>query len=116
MSLADLVDPAIAPLAAMLILAAAPNLVLRVAGVLLSRGLDENSEILAFVRALAMALLAGVVGKLIANPPGALAATTTTGRVIAMLVAVLAFFLARRSIFAALLAGEAALVAGFLLK
>lgn len=116
MSLAELVDPAIAPLAAMLILAGAPNIVLRVAGVLLSRGLDENSEWLAFVRVLALALLAGVVGKLIANPPGALMATTTTGRVIAILVAVLAFFVARRSIFAALVAGEAALVAGVLLK
>lgn len=116
MTLAELVDPAVAPLAAMLILAAAPNFILRVVGVMLSRGLDEDSEILAFVRALAMALLAGVVGKLVASPPGALAATTAGGRVAALLVAVIAFFIARRSIFAALLAGEATLIASLLLR
>ncbi|MBL8588918.1 MAG: AzlD domain-containing protein [Methylobacteriaceae bacterium] len=116
MSVGWLVDPAVAPLAAMLILAAAPNLILRVVGVLLSRGIDEQSEALAFVRGLALALLAGVVGKLIANPPGALAATTTTGRIGAILIAVAAFFLARRSIFAALLAGEATLIASLALR
>ena len=115
MSVGWLVDPAVAPLAAMLILAAAPNIVLRVVGVLLSRGLNEDSEILAFVRAMASALLAGVVGKLIASPPGALAATTMGGRALSMVVAIAAFFALRRSFFAALIAGEATLVASLLL-
>lgn len=107
-----LVDPAVAPLAAMLILAAAPNIVLRVAGVLLSRGLKEDSDLFAFVRAMAAALLAGVVGKLLASPPGALAATTMGGRAGALAVALIAFFALRRSFLAALIAGEAALAAG----
>lgn len=112
MSFGWLVDPALAPLAAMLILAALPNIVLRVAGVLLSRGLNEDSEIFAFVRAMAAALLAGVVGKLLTHPPGALAATTGPGRAAALAIALIAFFALRRSFLAALIAGEAALMAG----
>ena len=37
-------------------------------GVLLSRGLDENAEILVFVRAVATTLLAAVVAKLLGVP------------------------------------------------
>lgn len=109
-------DPAAAPLASMIVLAAAPNVVFRVAGVFLSRGLDEGSELLAFVRAMASALLAGVVGKLIVAPPGALAHLPMSARAGALALAVAAFFGFRRSLIAALLAGESAIVLGFLLR
>ena len=106
-------DPAAAPLAAMLVLAAAPNVVFRFLGVFLSRGLDEGSELLAFVRAMASALLAGVVGKLLAAPPGALVLLSFPARVGALALAMAAFFAFRRSLLAAMLVGEAALLAGF---
>ena len=106
-------DPAAAPLAAMLVLAAAPNVVFRVMGVFLSRGLNEGSEALAFVRAMASALLAGVVGKLLAAPPGALAQLSFPTRIGVFALAVGAFFLFRRSLAAAFIVGEAALIAAF---
>lgn len=106
-------DPAAAPFAAMLALAAAPNIVFRVIGVLLSRGLDEGSELLAFVRAMASALLAGVVGKLLATPPGALAQLSFPTRIGCFAMAIGAFFAFRRSLLAAMLVGEAALIAAF---
>jgi hypothetical protein len=109
-------DPAAAPFAAMLVLACAPNIVFRVAGVFLSRGLDEGSELLAFVRAMATALLAGVVGKLLTSPPGALAQISGGARLAAFALAIAAFFACRRSLLAALATGEAALIAAFLLR
>lgn len=108
-------DPSAAPLAAMLVLAAAPNLVFRFLGVFLSRGLDEGSEALAFVRAVASALLAGVVGKILAAPPGALAALSLPTRIGCFALAIGAFFAFRRSLFAALAVGEGALLAAFFL-
>jgi hypothetical protein len=114
MSLADLADPAVSPFVAMLLLAAAPNIALRVVGVFLSRGMNEESEALAFIRALATALLAGVVGKLLAAPPGALAATSLGARIAALALAMAVFRFAGRSLWRALLAGEAALIASLL--
>lgn len=106
-------DPAAVPFAAMLVLAGAPNIVFRFMGVFLSRGLDEGSEMLAFVRAMASALLAGVVGKLLAAPPGALAQLSMATRMGCFLLALAAFFAFRRSLLVALIVGEAALIAAF---
>ena len=50
-----------------------PSEIWRWLAVFLGRGIDENSEILVWVRAVASALLAGVVAKLILTPTGALA-------------------------------------------
>jgi hypothetical protein len=108
-------EPAAVPLAAMIVLVAAPNIVFRVMGVFLSRGLDEGSELLAFVRAMASALLAGVVGKLLAVPPGALAQLSFPTRIGVFALAIAAFFAFRRSLFVSLAVGEAALVAAFYL-
>lgn len=109
-------DPAAAPFVAMLALAGAPNLVFRAMGVFLSRGLDEGSEALAFVRAVASALLAGVVGKLLAVPPGALAQLSFPTRIGCFALALAAFFAFRRSLIAALAVGEAALIAAFFFR
>ena len=99
----------------MLLLAAAPNLVFRVVGVFLSLGMNEESEALAFIRALATALLAGVVGKLLAAPPGALAATSLAARLVALALAMATFRFGGRSLLRALIVGEAALVASLFL-
>ncbi len=91
-----------------------PNEVWRVLGLMLARGLDEDSEILVWVRALATAVLAGVIGKLILFPSGALTTIPVQVRIAAAGLGLLAFFLARRSVFAGVAVGEAVLIAGAL--
>jgi hypothetical protein len=92
-----------------------PNEVWRMLGVVLARGIDEESEILAWVRAVATAVLAGVVAQLIFFPAGALAAVPLAVRVAAALAGFIAFLLIRRSVFAGVIVGEAVLLAGALL-
>jgi hypothetical protein len=83
----------------------------RVLGVFLSQGLDERSEVIVWVRAVATTLLAGVVAKLLISPAGALAAAPLAGRFACLLVGLAAFFLLRRSVLAGIVVGEAALIA-----
>lgn len=88
-----------------------PNEIWRVLAVALSSGLDENSEILTWVRGVATTLLAGVVAKLLLAPGGALAAVPFAGRAGSLLVGLAAFYAFRRSVIVGVLVGEAALVA-----
>jgi len=88
-----------------------PSEIWRMLSVVLARGIDESSPWLAWVRAVATALLAGVVGKLLLSPNGALATLPLWGRVGPLAVGMIAFFLLRRSLFAAIVAGEAAIIA-----
>ncbi|HKG76936.1 MAG TPA: AzlD domain-containing protein [Beijerinckiaceae bacterium] len=88
-----------------------PNEVWRVLAVVLSSGLDERSEILTWVRAVATTLLAGVVAKLLLAPGGALAAVPFMGRVGSLAIGLAAFYALRRSVVAGVLIGEAALTA-----
>jgi hypothetical protein len=92
-----------------------PNEVWRMLGVVLARGIDENSEILVWVRAVATAVLAGVVAQLIFFPAGALAAVPLAVRVAAALAGFVAFLAIRRSVLAGVVIGEAVLLAGALL-
>jgi len=87
-----------------------PSEIWRVLAVFVSRGLNEQSEILQWVRAVAITLLAGVIAKLLFSPSGALAIVPLAGRLSAILVGVVAFFATRRAI-VGVLAGEAALIA-----
>jgi hypothetical protein len=87
-----------------------PSEIWRVLAVFLSRGLDERSEILQWVRAVAITLLAGVIAKLLFSPSGAVAVVPLVGRIGAVVVGVAAFFASRRAI-VGVLAGEAALIA-----
>jgi hypothetical protein len=79
--------------------------------VFLARGIDESSPLLVWVRSVATALLAGVVGKLLLSPNGALATLPLWGRVAPLGIGMIAFFLFRRSLFAAIVAGEGAIIA-----
>jgi hypothetical protein len=88
-----------------------PNEIWRVLAVVLSSGLDENSEILTWVRAVATTLLAGVVAKLLLSPGGALAAVPFAGRLGSLAAGLAGFYAVRRSVIAGVLIGEAALVA-----
>lgn len=92
-----------------------PNEVWRMLAVLLSRSLDESSEWLVWVRAVATAVLAGVVVQLTLSPPATLAAVPVAVRVGAVVVGFVVFLSLRRSVFAGVVAGEAALIAGALL-
>jgi hypothetical protein len=88
-----------------------PNEIWRVLGVLFARGIHEDSEILVWVRAVATAVLAGVIGKLILFPAGALTTIPVTIRIGAAGAGLLAFFAIRRSVFAGVMVGELALIA-----
>jgi hypothetical protein len=89
-----------------------PNEIWRVLGLVLARGLDEDSEIVVWSRAVATAILAGVIAKLILFSAGALAGIPLTVRIGAAACGFLAFLAVKRSIFAGVLAGEAALLLG----
>jgi hypothetical protein len=105
----------LADLAPYLVLIAAgflPNEVWRMLGIVVAHGLDEGSELVIWVRAVATGLLAGVVAKIILFPPGGLADVRLTVRLFAIAVGFLAFVLVRRSVLAGVLAGEAVLILG----
>jgi hypothetical protein len=93
-----------------------PNEMWRWLAIIFSRGLDENAEILVWVRAVATAILAGVIAKLTIFSPGVLATIPTPLRLGAVLVGVIGFLLVRRSVFVGVLAGEVALILGALLS
>jgi hypothetical protein len=82
----------------------------RLFGLLLGRGIDEESELLVWVRAVATAVLAGVIAKIVFFPPGSLATMPLSVRLAAIGGGFLAFLLVKRSVFAGLLTGEAVLI------
>jgi hypothetical protein len=92
-----------------------PNEIWRLLGLVLARRLNEGAEVLVWVRAVATAILAGVIGKLIFFPAGALAGVPLSVRIGALVLGLIAFVLIRRSVFAGVLAGEATLIAGAML-
>jgi hypothetical protein len=105
----------LADLSPYLVLVAAgflPNEVWRMLGIVVAHGLDESSELFIWVRAVATALLAGVVAKIVLFPPGGLADVPLTIRLAAIAVGFAAFMLVRRSVLAGVLAGEAVLILG----
>jgi hypothetical protein len=89
-----------------------PSDVWRLLGVIVGRGIDEESELLVWVRAVATAVLAGVIAKILFFPPGALATMPLSVRLAAIGCGFVAFLAARRSVFAGLAVGEAILIAG----
>jgi Branched-chain amino acid transport protein (AzlD) len=89
-----------------------PNEVWRAFGLILARGLNEDSEIVVWSRAVATAILAGVIAKLVLFPTGALAAIPLLLRVIASVIGFVVFLAVRHSVSAGVLAAEAALLIG----
>ena len=87
-----------------------PSDLWRLLGVVVGHGVDEESEIIIWVRAVAVAVLAGVIAKLIMVPPGALAMVPLELRLAAIGCGFAAFLLVRRSVFAGVLVGEVVLV------
>jgi len=89
-----------------------PNEVWRVFGLVLARGLNEDSQIVVWSRAVATAILAGVIAKLILFSNGALANIPLGVRVGAAVCGFAAFLLVKRSVFVGVLVGEVALLLG----
>jgi Branched-chain amino acid transport protein (AzlD) len=100
------------PVLALLLVGFLPNEVWRVVGLMLVRGLDEKSQIIVWVRAVATAMLAAVMAQLVLSTTGALAGIPVTIRIGAAVVGFAAFLVARRSVFAGVLAGEISVMAG----
>lgn len=105
---------AMEPYLALILLGFLPSEIWRWLGIVIGRGLDENSEIILWVRAVATALVAAVVARIVCFPPGALATVPLSVRLAAIGCGFLAFLLFRRSAFAGVMAGEAALIVGAL--
>ena len=103
-----------APYALLILVGFLPNEIWRMLGVVLARGLDEDSQIIVFARAVATAILTGVVGKLVIFAPGALASVPMAIRIGAAALGIAAFLLLRRSVFAGVATATAAIVAGVL--
>ena len=72
----------------------------------------EKSEILVFVRAVATALVAAVVGNLVVFPSGALAETALLLRISAAALGFAAYLLLGRAVLAGIVASEFVLGAG----
>jgi Branched-chain amino acid transport protein (AzlD) len=104
------------PYVAMVIVGFLPNEIWRWLGVVMARGLDERSEIVVWVRAVATAILAAVIAKLTLFPPGALAGVPTTIRMASVVIGFGVFLAFRRSVLAGVAVGELVLIAGTLLR
>lgn len=102
----------LAPYLALVAVGYLPNEVWRMLGLVLVRGLRDDSEMILLARAIATAILAGVVAKLIFFPSGALAAIPLEVRVGSALGGFLAFIAIRRSMLAGVLVGEGLLILG----
>jgi Branched-chain amino acid transport protein (AzlD) len=103
------------PYLALILVGFLPNEIWRVLGLLMARGLNEESEIVVWVRAVATAILAGVIAQLIVTSIGALAAIPLPVRIAAVAGGFAAFLLVRRSVFAGVAVGEAVLIGGAML-
>ena len=102
----------IGPYLALILVGFLPNEVWRVLGLVLVRGLNEDSQIIVWVRAVATAILAGVMAQLIMTTGGALAAIPLFVRIGAAALGFIAFLAARRSVFMGVLVGELLFLAG----
>ena len=89
-----------------------PNQIWRMLGLWLGGGLDEGSDLLMRVKAVATSILAGVIAEILVRPPGALASVPDFLCYSALVVGFIVFMLTRRSIFAGVVSGEVVMLAG----
>jgi branched-subunit amino acid transport protein len=96
----------------LLIAGVIPNQIWRMLGLWLGGGIDEGSELLVWVRAVATAILAGVIAEILVQPPGALASVPGWLRYLSVALGFAAFWLSRRSTLAGVVCGEIVMLAG----
>lgn len=99
------------PYVLLIVIGFLPTEIWRTLAVFLSRGLSEGSQLIIWIRAVATALLTGVVAKLMLAPTGELALVPIWGRGGAIIIAFAAFFILRRSVIGAVIAGEIVVIA-----
>ncbi len=99
-------------IAVLLLAGVIPNQIWRMLGLWLGGGLDEGSDLLMWVKAVATSILAGVIAEILVRPPGALASVPDLLRYGALVAGFMVFMLTRRSIFAGVVSGEVVLLAG----
>ena len=102
----------IGPYLALILVGFLPNEVWRVLGLVAVRGLNEDSQIIVWVRAVATAILAGVMAQLIMTTSGALAAIPLFVRIGSAAIGLAAFLIARKSVFVGVLVGELVFLTG----
>jgi hypothetical protein len=100
------------PMFALILVGFLPNEVWRLVGLMLVHGLDEKSQMIVWVRAVATAMLAGVLAQLILSTSGPLASIAVSVRIGAAVLGFAVFLIAKRSVFAGVLTGEAAILLG----
>jgi len=91
-----------------------PNEIWRMLGLAVASGIDEDSAFFMWARAVAIAVLAGVIAKIVMLPPGTLAGVPIGIRPGAIACGFVAFLAVRRSVFAGVIAGEVVLILGAL--
>ena len=84
----------------------------RFLGVHFGGRIAEDSELLVFVRTVATALVAAVIGNLVVFPSGALAETALPLRIAAAVLGFAAYLLLAKKVLAGILMSEAVLAAG----
>ncbi len=84
-------------------------------GVLAGNRLRDDSEALIWVKSVATALVAGVIGKLILFPDGPLAEAPIFLRVAAASIGWVAFLVAKQRVYVGVLTAEAVLIGGWLI-
>ncbi len=89
-----------------------PNEIWRMIGLWLGGSVDEGSQALVWVRAVATAILAGVIAQILLQPPGALASVPDWLRFAAVAAGFAAFLASRRSTLAGVICGELVMLAG----
>lgn len=102
----------LAPYVALVLLGFLPNEIWRFLGLVVAHGIDERSDAIVWVRAVATAILAGVIAKIVLFAPGTLADIPLTIRVGAVIIGFAAFLVSRRSVFIGVAVGEVALLTG----
>jgi len=102
------------PYAAILLLAAAPTHLWRILGVLMAGRLSEESEIFVFVKAVATALVAALIARLILYPSGPLASLPMAVRVAAAGTGFAAYVLLGRRLALGIAAAELVILAAWL--
>ncbi|WP_439574964.1 AzlD domain-containing protein [Phreatobacter sp.] len=107
-----LIGSDLTPYLALLLVGVLPSEMWRWLGLVVGRGMDENSELLVWVRAVATATLAAVVAKLAFFPAGALAGLPLGWRMAALAVGIAAYAAGRRSVLLGVLASEVVVVSG----
>jgi len=100
------------PYVLLLLVGFLPNEIWRALGLVLAHGLDEDSELVVLSRAVATAIIAGVVAKLIVFSSGSLDSVPLWVRVAAATIGFTSYALVRRSVFVGVAVGEAVLLLG----